>query len=53
MSSKYALDSEYTRVLNMLLVLNMPGSSIYQGPKNVSSYKYAVVLNITRLLIYL
>ena len=44
--SEYASGSEYNRVLNMLLVLNMLGFWIYQGSKYASSSKFARVLNI-------
>ena len=42
---QYAWDSEYTRVLNMPLVLNMPGFCICQGSE------YARVLDIPRFWI--
>ena len=42
----YASGSEYNRVLNMLLVLNMAGFWISQGCEHASSPKYVRVLNI-------
>ena len=49
---EYASSSKYTRVLNMLLVLNMLGFWIYQGSEYASKSKYAKVLNML-LVLYL
>ena len=43
--SEYASGSEYLRVLNMSLVLNVLEFWIYQGSKYASGFKYARILN--------
>ena len=43
--SAYASGSEYLRVLNMSLVLNVLEFWIYQGSKYASGFKYARILN--------
>ena len=50
--SGYTTDSEYTRVLNMPRILNIPGFLICQGSKYVSDLEFANVLNIPGFWIY-
>ena len=39
--------SEYPRILNMSLVLNVPEFWIYQGSECASSFEYAIILEIS------
>ena len=43
---EYAYGSEYPRILNMSLVLNVPEFWIYQGSEYASGFEYARILSI-------
>ena len=49
--SEYASSSEYPRILEMFLLLNVPKFWIYQGSECASSFEYDRILNISEFWI--